>query len=124
MNVRGVGVRAGFVVMAAVLALGGDAAGARASTAISPGLFETAAARGSVRVVVQLKVTEGADAVAIEAAKQALWRDLAGTTYRVIRDLRGLAVVVLDASSAALGALAASGAVAHVSPDEVRRPQR
>jgi len=106
------------------LTLGGVAAGGPATAVISRELIETATARGSVRVVVQLKVTEGADAATISAVRQGLRTDLAGTTYRVVRELPGLPGVVLDASSETLGALAVSQAVAHVSPDEVRRPQR
>jgi hypothetical protein len=91
---------------------------------VSPELLEAAAARGSVRVIVKLKVPAGADTATIAAAKQGLWRDLAGTTYRVIRDLPGLPAVALEASPETLGALSVSRAVGHVSPDEVRRPQR
>jgi hypothetical protein len=123
MDVRRVSPTIGAAVTAVLLALGG-AAVPRASVVISPELLQAAAARGSVRVMVQLKVTEGADAAAIGAAKQALWSDLRGTTYRVIRDLPGFPAVVLDVSPPALEALAVSPAVGHVAPDEARRPQR
>jgi hypothetical protein len=108
----------------AVLALIGGAAAGQAASVVSRELLEVAAARGTVRVVVQLAVPEGADASAIAAVKQSLWSDLSGTTYRVIRDLPGLPVVVLEASSEALGALAVSPRVAHVAGDEIRRPQQ
>ena len=112
------------LVMVAVLMLLGAVAAAGPTTVVSRELLEAAAARGAARVVVQLTVPEGAAAAAIETAKQALWSDLAGTSYRVVRDLPGLPVVVLEASAETLGALAASRHVAHVSGDEVRRPQR
>lgn len=111
-------------VMAVLLALSGVATAGSATVVVSRELLEAAAARGSVRVIVQLKVPAGADAATIAAAKQGLWRDLEGTTYRVIRDLPGLPAVALEASPGTLGALALSPAVAHVSRDEVRRPQR
>jgi hypothetical protein len=106
-----------------MLVLLGAAAPAGPTTAIAPELLKAAAARGAARVVVQLTVPEGAAAAAIEAAKQALWTDLGSTRYRVVRDLPGLPVVVLEASVEALGALAASRHVAHVAGDQVRRPQ-
>jgi hypothetical protein len=106
-------VSAGAAVMVVLLALVG-VAGGQGAAVISPELIEAAASRGSVRVVVQIEVYAGADAAAISAAKQALWGDLSGTTYRVVRDLPGLPTVVIDASSGTLGALAASPSVAHV----------
>ena len=110
------------VVMAILTGIGTAAAGP-ASVAVSRELFDAAAARGAVRVVVQLKVPEGTDAAAIKAVEQALWSDLAGTTYRLVRELPGLPVVVLEASPEALGALAVSPHVTHVAEDKVRRPQ-
>ena len=107
----------------AMLVLLGAAAAAGPTTVVSRELLEAAAARGAARVVVQLTVPEGAAAAAIETAKQALWSDLAGTRYRVVRDLPGFPVVVLEASVETLGALAASRHVAHVSGDQIRRPQ-
>jgi hypothetical protein len=112
-----------MVAMAMLIAIGAAAAGP-ASVAVSRELFDAAAARGAVRVVVQLKVPEGTDAAAIQAVERALWSDLAGTTYRVVRDLPGLPAVVLDASAETLGALAISRHVSHVSEDRVRRPQQ
>jgi len=117
-------VSVGAAVVVALLALLGVAAGVLAGAVVSPELIEAAASRGSVRVVVQLEVPASADAAAIDAVKQALWIALAGTSHRVVRDLPGLPTVVLDASSGALDALAASPTVAHVAADEVRRPQR
>ena len=106
----------------AMLVLLGAAAAAGPTTVVSHELLEAAAARGTARVVVQLTVPEGAASAVIETAKQALWSDLAGTRYRVVRDLPGLPVVVLEASVETLGALGASRHVAHVSGDQVRRP--
>jgi len=114
----------GAAVVMALLALLGVAAVGLAGAVVWPDLIEAAASRGSVRVVVMLEVPPAADASAIGAAKQALWSALAGTRYRVVRDLPGLPTVVLEASSRALDALATSPTVAHVAADEVRRPQR
>jgi hypothetical protein len=114
----------GVAFMVAMLIGIGTAAAGPASVAVSRELFDAAAARGAVRVVVQLKVPEGTDAAAIKVVERALWSDLAGTTYRIVRDLPGFPAVVLDASPEALGALAVSPHVSHVSEDRVRRPQQ
>src|SRR5262245_57444817 len=100
-------VSAGAAVLVGLLALA-SVAGGQGSAVVSPKLVETATARGSVRLVVQLKVTAGADAAEITAAKQRLRTDLAGASYRILRDLPGLPTVVLEASPGALAALAGS----------------
>jgi hypothetical protein len=104
--------------------IGSAAAAGQSTVIVSRELIDAATTRGALRVVVQIKVADGADPVAIGAAKQALWSDLAGTLYRVIRDLPGLPAVTLEASPATLHALGASPYVRHVSEDQVRRPQR
>jgi hypothetical protein len=116
-------VTAGVAVMVGLLWVIGVAAG-QGIAVVSPQLIEAAAARGSVRVMVQLKVSSGADAAEIAGAKQRLRSDLSGATYQILRDFPGLPAMVLDASSGALDALVASPAVARVTADEVRRPQR
>ena len=113
-----------MVAMMLITLLGAGPAAGQTTSAVSRELLDLARARGSLRVVVQLKTGTGADAVAIEAAKQALWIDLAGTSYRVIRDLPDFPAVALDASAEALTALAASPRVSHVSEDLARLPQR
>ena len=117
-------VSAGAIVIATLVSIGGAATAGASGVVVSRELLEAAAARGSARVVVHLAVSEAADAATIGAAKQALWTALAGTTYRVLRDLPGLPVVVLDASAETLGVLARSPSVVHVSEDEIRRPQQ
>jgi hypothetical protein len=81
-------VTAGAAVMVVLLALVG-VAGGQGTAVISAELIEAAASRGSVRVVVRIEVSAGADAAAIGAAKQTLWGDLSGTTYRIVRDPPG-----------------------------------
>jgi hypothetical protein len=116
------------VVVAAMLGvtlgLSGAAATAGPTSTVSRELLDTAIAHGTVRVIVMLKVPGGADPAAIWATKQALWIDLAGTDYRVLRDLPAFEAVVLEASPDTLRALGRSTHVEHVSEDSPRPPQR
>ena len=112
------------VAMLLVGLIGGVPATGQTTAVVSRELLDLALARGSLRVVVQMKVDPWADALTIRTAKQALWVDLTGTTYRVVRDLPDFPAVVLEASPETLGALAASPRVAHVSEDLARLPQR
>ncbi len=50
--------------------------------------------------------------------------EVAGTRYRVARDLVGLPALGIEASADTLRALAASPRVERVTEDERRRPQR
>ncbi len=100
------------------------ASAARSAVTVSPELIEKATTQGSVRLIVQLKVGEGAGADAIESAKQALLAEIAGTRYRVARSLVGLPALAIEASAETLRALAASPRVERVTEDQPRRPQR
>jgi hypothetical protein len=95
-----------------------------ARSTVSPELLHKAATTGSVRLIVQLKVGEGADRTAIESAKQALLAELSGTRYRVARGLVGLPTLALEASVETLRALGASPRVERVTEDEPHRPHR
>ena len=117
-------VSVGAVIVAMQILAGYGAAAGPSTGVVSPELFDTASARGAVRVLVQLKVVNGADPATIDAAKLALWSDLVGTTYRVVRDLAGFPVVAIEASPETLRALASSTHVEHVAADEIRRPLR
>jgi hypothetical protein len=86
--------------------------------------MDKATAQGSVRLIVRLKVDQGAGAAAIESAKQALLAELVGMRYRVTRHLAGLPALAIEASGETLRALAASPRVERVTEDEPRRPQR
>ena len=120
-----VGARTGTAVAAMLIALiGGGRAAGQTTAVVAPELVDLARARGSLRVLVQMRVGAEADAVTIGAAKQALWVDLAGTSYRVVRDLPDFPAVVLEASPETLGTLGVSPRVAHVSEDRARLPQR
>ena len=112
------------VAMVLAALIGGAPAVGQTTGSVSQDLLDLARSRGSLRVLVQIKVGTGADTIAIGAAKQALWVDLAGTSYRVVRDLPDFPAVVLEASPGTLGALAASPRVNHVSEDLARLPQR
>jgi len=119
-------VRTGVVVAAMLgvtLGLSGAGATAGPTSTVSRELLDTAITRGTVRVIVMLKVP-GGDPAAIGATKQALWIDLAGTDYRVLRDLPAFEAVVLEASPDTLRALGSSAHVEHVSEDSPRPPQR
>ena len=118
-------VSAGAIVIAMLVSIGGAATAGASGAVVSPELLEAAAARGSARVVVQLTVSEGRRRRHDRSGQASpLDRLSAGTTYRVLRDLPGLPVVVLEASAETLGALAISPSVVHVSEDEIRRPQQ
>jgi hypothetical protein len=119
--------RTGAVVallLGAFLGLIGGAPAAEPTTVISRELLDAAIARGAVRVIVMLTVPDGADAAAIAATKEALWSDLAGTTYHVLRDLPAFAAVVLEASPDTLRALGRSARAEHVAEERPRPPQR
>jgi hypothetical protein len=127
-GVEVVRVRTGAVVAALLGAtfglIVGGAAAAEPTTVISRELLDAAVARGTVRVIVMLTVPDSADKAAIAATKQALWSDLAGTTYRVLRDLPAFAAVVLEASPDTLRALGRSARVEHVAEESPRPRQR
>jgi hypothetical protein len=91
---------------------------------VSAALVEKATDQGSVRLIIQVKVAEGAGAAAIESAKRALLAELSGTRYRVARDLVELPALGIEASADTLRALAASARVERLTEDEPRRPQR
>jgi hypothetical protein len=91
---------------------------------VAPELLQRAIESGSVRLIVRLKVDEGANAGEIANAKQALLSELTGTRYRVERDLVGLPTLALEASAETLRILAASPRVERVTEDRPRRPQR
>lgn len=119
--------RTGAVVAAMLcvtLGLIGAGATAGPTSTVSRELLDTAITRGTVRVIVMLKVPGGADPAAIAATKQALWIDLAGTDYRVLRDLPAFEAVVLEASPGTLRVLGTSAHVEHVSEDSPRPPRR
>jgi hypothetical protein len=95
---------------------------AESAPVVSPELLQRAVESGSVRLIVRLKVDQGADAQTIETAKQALLSELTGTRYRVARDLVGLPTLALEASAETVRILAASPRVEHVTEDRPRRP--
>jgi hypothetical protein len=110
--------------LASLLFAAWAASAARSAAAVSAELLEKATVQGSVRLIVHLKVREGAGAAAIESAKHALLAELAATRHRVSRDLVGLPALTLEASADTLRALAASSRVERVTEDAPRRPQR
>ena len=91
---------------------------------VSDELLAQAREHGSVQVIVTLRVPQGASAEAIEAAKRAVLADIAGHPHRVVRHLGRLPQLVVEASEAALRALAASPHVERVDPSVPSPPLR
>ena len=114
-----------LAVLATTMSLAACTASAGQPPAAVPSdLFDKASARGSVRVIVQLRVPEGADAAAIEAVKQALLAEIAGTQHQVSRALDPLPALALEASADTLRMLSASRHVERVTEDRLSRPKR
>lgn len=114
--------RAGCAALALVV---GACAGAGAtSTVIAPGLLTEARTRGLARSIVELRVPAAASEAAIDVIKRRLLARIAGTRHRVIRELPGFPMLVLEASEATLQELAASPDVLRVSGETIDRPQR
>ena len=96
-------------------------------------LYDKAAREGSVRVIVQLRVTttaegelQSADAVAsqrqdIAAMRYAALAELAGTNYRTIREFATIPFVALEVAPDAMAALEASPNVVGVEEDRLER---
>ena len=124
------------VVGAAVMLLVGPAAGRTLAGNIPKALVDRAAREGTVRVLVQLRVSarpEGElsspDAVAsqrqaIAAAQSAVLKELAGTSYRVVRTYETIPFLALEVSLGALQALDESALVMGVEEDRLVSPQR
>lgn len=113
------------VVFAAFVLVAEACAGAAATSAtIPPELFKEARARGFARSIVELRVPENAGETAIEEVKRRLLTGIVGTRHRVLRDLPGFPMLVLDASEATLHELAASPDVRRVTGEAIDRPQR
>jgi hypothetical protein len=116
---------AGWATLAAVLTvLGGcTSVSGQDHPRVPPDLLQRARRGGEVTVIVQLRVDAGAAEPAIEATKAALLAEIAQTDHRVVRALRGLPVVALDASYATLVILNSSARVLRVEEDRLARPQ-
>jgi hypothetical protein len=115
------GLRDWLATLAMLLCAGLGAA--ESAPVVAPELLQRAAESGSVRLIVRVKVDQGADAQTIETVKQALLSELTGTRYRVARDLVGLPTLALEASAETLRVLATSPRVERVTEDRPRRPQ-
>lgn len=125
-----------FVVGAAVMLLMGSVASRTLAGSIPEALVDRAAREGTVRVIVQLRVSarpEGElgspDAVAsqrqaIAAAQSAVLKELAGTSYRVVRTYETIPFLALEVSLGALQALDESALVMGVEEDRLDSPQR
>ena len=86
-------------------------------------LLQRARRAGEVRIIVQLRVDAGASQETIEAAKTALLAEIANTDHKVVRELRGLPLIALEASYATLVVLDSSPRVLRVEEDTLARPQ-
>jgi hypothetical protein len=90
---------------------------------VTPELLAKARAQGSVRIIVRLRVPEGADAGAISAAQDAVLAELAAVPHRLGRRYTSVPFLSLIASEAALQTLAASTRVMSISEDTALQPQ-
>jgi hypothetical protein len=86
-------------------------------------LLQRARRSGEVKVIVQLRVDPGASEQTIEATKLALLGEIANTEHKVVRELRGLPLIALEASYATLMVLDSSPRVLRVEEDSLARPQ-
>jgi subtilisin family serine protease len=119
-----------FVIIWAALILGVGTGSATAGV-IPEALYDKAASEGSVRVIVQLQVStfpegelESVDAVAfqrqgIAAARAPVLADLAGTSYRTVREFETIPFVALEVAPDAIAALDASLNVAGIEEDRL-----
>jgi len=125
-----------FLFSVWVVLLGvGLAAGQTLAGGVPEALVDRAA-RESIRVIVQLRVSarpEGElgspDAVAsqrqaIAAAQSAALKELAGASYRVVRTYETIPFLALEVSLGALQALDESALVVGVEEDRLDSPQR
>jgi hypothetical protein len=125
-----------FLFSTWVVLLVGLAAGRTLAGSIPEALVDRAAREGTVRVIVQLRVSarpEGElgspDAVAsqrqaIAVAQSAVLKELADTSYRVMRIFETIPFLALDVSPGALQALDESALVMGVEEDRLDSPQR
>lgn len=86
-------------------------------------LLRRAQGGGTIKVVVQLRVHDGASTQTIDATKAALLGEIAATDHRLVRELRGLPLVALEASYATLMILDSSARVLRVEEDGLARPE-
>lgn len=96
------------------------------SSVVARGLRATAAREGAVRVLVQVKPQAMADRGPVDAAPGAaalgaVERTLAGRSWGLAREFRTVPVVAIEATTEALDALAASGAVERVVEDRLEK---
>lgn len=95
---------------------------------IAPGIYQKAKARGSVRVIVELRLaahredSEASREDAIRMAQKALLDELAQVNLRVIRRYSSIPALVLAASVDALKIIAASRHVTRVTEDDLSLP--
>ena len=125
-----------FLFSTSVVLLVGLAAVRTLAGGVPEALVDRAAREGTVRVIVQLRVSarpEGElgspDAVAsqrqaIAAAQSAVLKELAGTSYRVVRTYETIPFLALEVSLGALRALEESALVIGVEEDRLDSPQR
>jgi hypothetical protein len=104
----------GAIVLVLGTALWGMAPG---EPAVAPQLFDLARAQGEVRVIVQLRVPDGAAPAEIATAQEALLAELAAVPHRIVRRYATIPFIALTASEAALRVLSASPHVVSVRED-------
>jgi hypothetical protein len=101
---------------------------ADSQTFIAPEIYQKAKARGSIRVIVELRLaphrgdSESSREEAIRMAQKALLDELAQVNHRVIRSYSSIPALVLAASVDALKIIAASDHVTRVTEDDLSIP--
>ena len=123
-----------FWLVSAVLPLTSTATG-EVSSVVTESLHDKGVESGSVRVIVQLRVAvppegqlgrgeaKASARQAIAEAQSSVLRELAGTSYRVVRAYETIPFLALEASLDALQALEGSALVMNVEEDRVESPQ-
>jgi hypothetical protein len=99
-------------------------AGASEAPGVSPLLLAKARARGTVVVIVTLRVPEAVSPASIAAVKESLLAEISAAPHRVVRELAGLPQITLEASEDALRLLGASPSVLRIAESIPQPPLR
>ena len=92
--------------------------------AVTADLLAKARSQGAVLVIVTLRVPAGAPAATVQAIKQSVVTEIGATRHRVVRELRGLPQIVLEASEDTLRVLGASANVLQIDESIPHPPSR
>ena len=87
-------------------------------------LLEKARSRGTVLVIVTLRVPAGASPVEIQAVKESVIATIVPTRHRIVRELAGLPQLAVEASEDTLHVLADSASVLRIDESVPQPPLR